>query len=35
MMCREMEVKLNEYVDGTLDSGERAAVEAHVARCSG
>ena len=35
MMCPDMEVKLNEYVDGTLDPGERAAVEAHVARCSG
>ncbi|HMH84159.1 MAG TPA: zf-HC2 domain-containing protein [Gemmatimonadales bacterium] len=35
MMCPEMEVRLNEYVDGTLAARERAAVEAHLAECAG
>jgi anti-sigma factor RsiW len=35
MMCPEMEVRLNEYVDGTLAARERAAVEAHLADCAG
>ena len=30
-----MEVKLNEYVDGTLAARERATVEAHLADCAG
>src|SRR3989454_298852 len=35
MMCPDMEVKLNEYVDGTLPAAERALVAAHVAGCAG
>ncbi len=30
-----MDVKLNEYVDGTLAARERATVEAHLADCAG
>ena len=35
MICPDMEVKLNEYVDGTLSAAERALVAAHVAGCAG
>lgn len=35
MMCPEMEVRLNEYVDGLLSPAERQAVEQHVAGCAG
>jgi hypothetical protein len=35
MICPEMEMRLNEYVDGTLAAPERAAVEAHLAGCAG
>jgi len=35
MICPDMEVKLNEYVDGTLPAAERALVAAHVAGCAG
>ena len=38
MMCPDMEVRLNEYVDGTLaarDRGAAVAVEAHLAGCAG
>jgi anti-sigma factor RsiW len=35
MMCPEMEVRLNEYVDGTLAAPERAEVEVHLAGCAG
>jgi anti-sigma factor RsiW len=35
MSCPDMEVRLNEYVDGTLATHERAAVEAHLAGCAG
>jgi anti-sigma factor RsiW len=35
MICPEMEVRLNEYVDGTLAARARAAVEAHLAGCGG
>jgi anti-sigma-K factor RskA len=35
MMCPDMDVKLNEYVDGTLEAVERASVEAHLAACAG
>lgn len=35
MTGRHMETQLNEYVDGTLGVGERAAVEAHLAGCAG
>ncbi len=34
MMCPEMEVRLNEYVDGTIAVPERTAVEAHLAGCA-
>src|SRR6266567_565100 len=34
MMCPHMEARLNEYVDGTLPAGDRAAVEAHLAECA-
>ncbi|HEX4628704.1 MAG TPA: zf-HC2 domain-containing protein [Gemmatimonadales bacterium] len=34
MICPEMEVRLNEYVDDTLAARERAAVEAHLAGCA-
>lgn len=34
-MCPEMEVRLNEYVDGTLAVHDRAAVEQHLAGCAG
>jgi predicted anti-sigma-YlaC factor YlaD len=35
MMCPEMEVRLNEYVDGTLAPADRTALEAHLAGCAG
>ncbi|HVH66774.1 MAG TPA: zf-HC2 domain-containing protein [Gemmatimonadales bacterium] len=35
MMCSEMEERLNEYVDGTLDARDHAAVTAHLAGCAG
>ena len=35
MMCRHREATLNEYVDGTLPAGDRAAVEAHLGECVG
>ena len=35
MMCPHMEGKLNEYVDGTLATPERATMEAHLADCAG
>ncbi len=33
--CTEFEIVLADYVDGTLPSAERAAVEEHVASCEG
>ncbi len=30
-----MEVRLNEYADGTLADRDRAGVEAHLAECAG
>jgi len=35
MMCADMEVQLNEYVDGTLRVAQRATVDAHLAGCAG
>lgn len=35
MMCPDMEARLNEYVDGSLAAPDRAAVEAHLAGCTG
>lgn len=36
MICRDMnEVRLNEYVDGTLAAQDGATVEAHLAGCAG
>jgi anti-sigma-K factor RskA len=35
MMCPDMEVRLNEYIDGTLPAAERALVAAHLAGCAG
>src|SRR3989449_1138666 len=35
MMCPHMEATLNEYVDGTLATRDRASVEAHLAGCAG
>ena len=35
MNCAEFESTLADYVDGTLDAGERARLEAHMASCSG
>src|SRR5207248_700543 len=35
MICAHMEATLNEYVDGTLATRDRASVEAHLAECSG
>ncbi len=35
MMCPDMEVRLNEYVDGSLAAPDRAAIEAHLAGCTG
>ncbi|HEY6989688.1 MAG TPA: zf-HC2 domain-containing protein [Bryobacteraceae bacterium] len=35
MNCAEFESTLADYVDGTLDAGGRARLEAHMASCSG
>ena len=35
MSCPHMEVRLNEYVDGTLADRDRAGVDAHLAECAG
>jgi anti-sigma factor RsiW len=35
MICPDREAQLNEYVDGTLEAAERAAVEQHLAACAG
>ncbi len=35
MNCPEFESTLADYVDGTLDAGGRARLEAHMALCSG
>src|SRR5438034_442021 len=34
MSCPHMEVRLNEYADGTLADRDRAGVEAHLAECA-
>ncbi len=34
MTCAELETLLCDYVDGTLPSGQRAAVEKHLAECA-
>lgn len=34
MTCGEVEVRLDDYVDGALGERERAAVEAHLAGCA-
>jgi anti-sigma factor RsiW len=33
MTCRRIETQLDDYLDGALDSGARAAVEQHAADC--
>jgi anti-sigma factor RsiW len=33
--CREMEERLNDYLDGLLDQAERRAVDRHLAGCPG
>ena len=35
MNCAEFESTLADYVDGTLDAGGRARLEAHMTSCSG
>lgn len=34
MNCAEFESKLADYIDGSLESSERAAVESHAANCA-
>ena len=34
MTCAELEILLCDYLDGTLRSGERSALESHLASCS-
>ena len=33
--CREMEERLNDYLDGLLDEADRQAVDRHVGDCPG
>lgn len=33
MNCAELEILICDYVDGTLDTADRAKVEAHLAKC--
>ena len=34
MTCAELEIRLADYLDGAVSSGERSAVEAHLAACA-
>jgi hypothetical protein len=34
MNCAEVEIRISEYVDGTLAAGERAEVERHLGQCA-
>lgn len=35
MNCADLEILLCDYVDGTLDAGQRAHVESHLSVCAG
>lgn len=35
LSCQEIVELVTEYVEGTMDSGLRAAFDAHLARCDG
>jgi anti-sigma factor RsiW len=34
MVCKTFEIRILEYVDGTLPAAERAAIESHLAQCA-